>query len=393
MSIVRPQLLLPLFAVWLLVGLVTGFFALPSCQLGGEFGASPAGGSVGPQGGAGFPFIFLVVLAVLCVLLVLYTVINYLRGGMGPPTHERGNRTWFWALACLLGMGVLLSICTSPSLSGVGLVHGPSEVGESEDGTGVFASEVEKYRRQIEYELPMENGNSAHIIAGSLSVDVGAKATAVQFGSSRTIFTVSGAAHTLYLRHATGDIYQNGSWTQLDPVSFSTIPTVDIPGEMTAIVSEGMVYQGSEGAGRAIVLQPHRAVPELLYQSVADVASAKIDTITIASGQGMETLHAGVLPLSSSPLDIGIAGIWRPFSKTFEVEEPVESYVWRSIHVDFPEHQLAGAIPASDPQSHFRHQRWAVAWWRLLHHDQYYELPDDLPERVRSLGGVVKVRV
>ena len=377
-SIVRPQLLLLLLVVWLLVGLVTGFFALPSCQLGGESGAGPAGGSVGPQGGAGpqvdgsisqSQSIFLVVLAVLCVLIVLYTIINYLRRGMGPPKHERGNRTWFWALACLLGMGVLLSICTSPSLSGVGLVHGPGEVGESEDGTGAFASEVEKYRRQIEYELPMENGNSAHIIAGSLSVDVGANATAIQLGSSRTIFTVSGAAHTLYLRHATGDIYQNGSWTQLDPVSLPTIPTVDIPGEMTAIVSEGMVYQGSEGAGRAIVLQPHRTVPELLYQSVADAASAKIDTITIAPGQGMETLHAGVLPLSSSPLDIGIAGIWRPFSKTFEVEEPVESYVWRSIHVDFPENQLAAASPASDPT--------------------YYELPDDLPEEVRSLASEI----
>ena len=113
-------------------------------------------------------------------------------------------------------------------------------------------------------------------------------------------------------------------------------PADDIPGAISAMVSEGMVYQGAEGVGRAIVLQPHRTVPELLYQSVPNRVPPEIDTISIAPGQGMEKFQAGVLPLSSTPLDIGVAGAWKPFSRTFETEEPVESYSWRSISVDFP---------------------------------------------------------
>ena len=372
-AIVRPRRLLLLLAGWLLVGLVTGFFGLPSCQPG-------EGGLAGGAGGAGIPAAPLiaplnplVALVIICVALAIFaTFIFFLihsRRREITFTHRRGNRTWFWVLVVLLGMAVLLSICTSPSLSGLGLVHGPGEVGDSGDKSEAFASEVRKYRRQIGYDLPMENGNSAHITGQSLSVELGAHATAIKLGSSRTLFTVTGAAHTIYLRNATGDVYQYGSWTQLDPVSLSTAPTDDIPGEISAIVSEGMVYQGAEGVGRATVLQPHRTVPELLYQSVPNRVSAEIDTITIAPGQGMETFQAGVLPLSSAPLDIGVSGTWNPFSKTFEMEEPVESYTWRSISVDFPEDQLASAIPASDPT--------------------YYELSEELPKRIRNLASEI----
>ena len=370
-AIVRPRRLLLLLAGWLLVGLVTGFFALPSCQPGEGGLAGGSGGTFIPAA----PLNPLVALVVICVALAIFaTFIFFLihsrrREIIFTHGNRRRNRTWFWVLVGLLGMAVLLSICTSPSLSGLGLIHGPGEVGDSGDESEAFASEVEKYRRQIEYELSMENGNSAHITGQSLTVELGVYATAIKLGSSRTLFTVTGAAHTIYLRNATGDVYQHGSWTQLDPVSLSTAPTDDIPGEISAIVSEGMVYQGAKGVGRATVLQPHRTVPELLYQSVPNRVSAEIDTITIAPGQGMETFQAGVLPLSSAPLDIGVAGTWNPFSKTFEVEEPVESYTWRSISVDFPEDQLASAMVASDPT--------------------YYELSEELPKRIRNLASEI----
>ena len=374
-AIVRPQLLLLLFAAWLLVGLPTGFFQLPGCQPGEFSGGGGGGGGGGLERGYyGIPLAG-VILLLLCASLFVVTVISYLKKSLGAngrpaaPMEYRRNRPWLWVLAGLLGLVAFLSLCASPGLSGLGLVHGPDDVEDSADVSGAFASEVEKYRSQIEYELPMENGNSAHINGQSLTVDVGADATAIKIGSSRTLFTVTGAAHTIYLRNATGDVYQNGSWTQLDTVSLPTVPSDDIPGEISAMVSEGMVYQGAEGAGRAIVLQPHRTVPELLYQSAPNRVPAEIDTISIAPGQGVETFQGGALPLSSTPLDIGVAGAWNPFSRTFEIDDPVESYSWRSISVDFTEDQLASAMPASDPT--------------------YYELPDGLPERVYTTASEI----
>ena len=380
-AIARPQWLLFLFAAWLLVGLATGFFELPSCQPGEPGGIGGGGAGLGPERSEeGIP-LAVVILALLCASLFIAAVISYLwrglaaRNGLGTdgghaePMDGRRNRTWFWVLAGLLGLVALISVCTSPGLSGLGLVHGPGEVGDSEDSSGAFASEVEKYRRQIEYELPMENGNSAHIIAQSLTVELGAHTTAVKLGSSRTLFTVTGAAHTAYLRNATGDVYQNGSWTQLDPVTLPNAPSDDIPGAISTMVSEGMVYQGAEGAGRAIVLQPHRTVPELLYLPAPYPASAEIDTITVVPGQGIETFHAGVLPLSSTPLDIDVAGVWNPFSRTFGTEEPVESYTWRSVSANFSEAQLASAMPASDPT--------------------YSQIPVELPKRIQDLSSEI----
>ena len=48
-AIVRPQLLVLLFAAWLLVGLATGFFQLPSCQPGEPSGVGGGGGGGGVE--------------------------------------------------------------------------------------------------------------------------------------------------------------------------------------------------------------------------------------------------------------------------------------------------------------------------------------------------------
>ena len=80
----------------------------------------------------------------------------------------------------------------------------------------------------------------------------------------------------------------------------------------------------------------------------------------------LDTLEAGVLPISAVPLEIGIEGSWRPFSGTFESVGPVPGYSWTSLVAEFGESDLEEAGAVDD---------------RV-----YLTLPADTPQRIRDLA-------
>ena len=69
------------------------------------------------------------------------------------------------------------------------------------------------------HRLPHSKMEASLVMGRNLGYWVPGTTTAQSPGLPRNpVFEVRGAAHTTYLRTATGDIYENGQWRQLDPV-------------------------------------------------------------------------------------------------------------------------------------------------------------------------------
>ena len=78
-----------------------------------------------------------------------------------------------------------------------------------------------------------ENGGAV-VSSDREGFDIGAGTTTRQVplaeaGEPGAVFVVTGAAHTSYLRSAVGDVYQDGQWSQLDPMEIDYDPNTSIP--------------------------------------------------------------------------------------------------------------------------------------------------------------------
>ena len=338
------------FLVWIVIGFLFVLFGPES--LGGtvtEFDL-PGGALFGPEDLTLIHGVIGALLAISCICLTVIGIFNFLRHQNR--SRAEGAPVWSAMTRWIVGpivLGLLFSMCTSPVLGGGGLGLGLTE--SQEDGDDEFREEVEKYRDSQDV-FPLENGNFALLDGSSLLLQYGAVADGHNLASPDPLFTVTGAAHTTHLRSATGDVYENGSWTQLDPVIVSARAGQDIPAEVAAIISEGMVYQGVGSGGQATVLQPHRIVSELLVRHASGDSDSWVDQIVIVPVGRAETFTLGPLPVSIAPVNMDVAGSWRPFSGTFLVPEDVGSYQLRSLSVRFHERALLAAAPASDPTYH-----------------------------------------
>ena len=276
-------------------------------------------------------------------------------------------------LAIWLLLSLIFGFFGSASLAGLKLLNQPAEIGESE----AYAAEVEKYRVPQPLEefpisgnwdvaIPLENGNAALARGSTLLLSPGASADPGANGIPNQLFKVTGAAHSSLLRSATGDIYENGKWAQLDPLAFQVDAGAYIPSEVLAMIADGPIYQGSPENGQNSPLPSNRVNPDLLSQPSSVADAVHIDDISVSPAADFRTLAAGVLPISALPLEVEVNGTWRPFSRTFRSNEPLEGYRWRSLTAEFPESALEKAAPADDPT--------------------YFKLPDGIPQRVRSLA-------
>ncbi len=276
-------------------------------------------------------------------------------------------------LAIWLLISLIFGFFGSPSLAGLKLFNHPAEIASPE----AYAAEVEKYRSlQLETDapvakgwdvvVPLANGNTALIRETSLMFPPGASAVPSSSSIANPLFTVTGAAHTSLLRNATGDVYENGKWTQLDPFTLPVEPETGIPDVMTAMIEEGLTGRSDMEDGETLMLPSYRTRPELLIQPPAAPESRHIDHISVSPAGEFDRLEPGVLAVSAFPLDIAASGSWRPFSGTFLSGQAVGDYAWRSLAAEFPESALAEAAPVVDPT--------------------YYRLPDNLPGRIRNLA-------
>ncbi len=279
-------------------------------------------------------------------------------------------------LAVWLVLALIFGFFASDNLAGLNLFEESGELEARE----AYAAEVEKYRRPKEVienpepvhwdaMLSLSNGNAVYFGESSLLLEPGTSSTPGNTSGTFPLFTVTGAENTSLLRSATGDVYENGEWQQLDPASFQSEPWADLPRGILDMIDEGLLDErlSEQALERAEALE--RVVPELLAQPSAVPDSFNVDHISVSPTEGFEKLEAGALPISSIPLGIGEGGSWNPFSRTFQSDESLDGYEWRALAPEYAEEQLAAALPVNDPT--------------------YYGLPETLPQRVRDLAGEV----
>ena len=217
----------------------------------------------------------------------------------------------------------------------------------------VAAQELEASGATI---IPLESGGMVVEINGVGRWMPGTTTSQVVTPARHAVFLVSGAEHTSYLRTATGDLYRNGQWLQLDPLSLLYEKKTYIPGSLTALI------EAPPESLRAI--PGHRLVPSLLAGSGVSGAEARTDEITLYPTA--RYIPAGIVPTSLHLRQIARNGSLRPFSVTFSMEKPSSSYTWTSSVPALSEDQLAAARASSDPT--------------------YTQLPEDLPSRIASLA-------
>ena len=172
------------------------------------------------------------------------------------------------------------------------------------------------------------------------------------------IFIVTGAAHTRYLRHAVGDVYEDGQWMALDPVSIEYDPDESIP----RLVNDGINGRIESFSG----LSGGRINTALLTGPLLNASITYTDTIRIEATEELGNIPAGTVPTSRSLIEVGVSGQFRPFSATFVTAEPASSYQWVSQVPQFSEAQLKSASLVDDPT--------------------YTQLPEGMPARIRDLA-------
>ena len=276
-------------------------------------------------------------------------------------------------LAIWLVLALVFGFFGSSSLAGLNLFEETEESPVQE----AYSAEVEKYRlppalREVSKAekwdalVPLGNGNAAFIRGTSLFLEPGSSALPSSGSIANPLFNVEGAANTDRLRSATGDVYENGEWTQLDPVSLEAETWSDIPRDVLNLIDQGLVDESLGESELEAMLPEFRANPDLLAQPSAVPESFETDHIRVSAAEGLDNLEPGTLPISSLPLGIKEEGEWNPFSRTFRTEDAVSEYEWRSMAVGFVEDALSKADAVDDPT--------------------YLQLPQSLPQRVRDLA-------
>ena len=202
-----------------------------------------------------------------------------------------------------------------------------------------------------------ENGSDVVSVKGEPAGMVPGTTTMQSAGSSAVpLFRVSGSANTSYLRMAVGEVYNNGSWQQLDPISVRYHPGKSIP----------HLVQNEIAAGIWSDLPAHRLNKALLARYDIKPPVAYTDTITIEPLAEGGVIPAGIVATSKFLDQVGHSGHFRPFSGTFVLDVSTESYTWDSQIPAFSREQLLAA-PASRDST-------------------YIQLPSDLPARISELA-------
>ena len=176
--------------------------------------------------------------------------------------------------------------------------------------------------------------------------------------SDDPVFNLRGARNTGYVRTTVGDIYENGRWRQLDPVSISYSDDGNVPNLVHAALS-------SESSPFAF-LPDSRRNRELIHRYQTTPVRVLTDRIEVSPFDKSLPIPPGLALTSLTLQEIDREGTYYPFSATFFASEPASSYSWRSRIPVYSRTQLNAAAVVDDPT--------------------YTQLPEDLPERIRRLA-------
>ena len=205
----------------------------------------------------------------------------------------------------------------------------------------------------------LENG--AQLVSrnsATLYISPGATATQCFALSHTPLFTVTGARETSYLVTATGEVYLGHGWRQLDPVALDYSRSESVPDLVRDSLEDGRDPWSD--------LPESRIEPILLAPDERDFDNDASARIRVAPIVGPSEIPAGVVPVSRHVNSVQLDGSYRPFSGTFEMDEPALGYQWWSILPRPSERDLNRARTIDDPT--------------------YTQLPDDLDERIHDLA-------
>ena len=226
-----------------------------------------------------------------------------------------------------------------------------AEIIQTENGGSVVTSDGECYGLGVgtttkQVEKPGSSSGSEGSDSGSSDSE------------GRPVFFVTGAAHTRYLRSSVGDIYQDGTWQQLD----LAILDYDANQSILHLVRNEIARSGP-GLG---VLASGQTVPGLLTGFDVTPPITYTDRISIEAAPELGNLPAGVAPTSQFLDEVDTDGQFHPNSGTFSLDVAAVGFNWISRVPQFSSAQLEAANVVSG--------------------SVYTQLPEDLPERIRELA-------
>ena len=204
----------------------------------------------------------------------------------------------------------------------------------------------------------LENGGDLISHGGQMSFSQGTTTLQATKPAHVPVFNVIGAANTNYLRTGDGDVYEGGSWRQLDPVT--------IPYSAEDSVPDTVLSHYSSRSGQFASLSDYRRQTESLFGFLERSDSSYRNRIRIYPAGDFTGLGAGLKPTSLHLQSANRDGAIYPFSSTFYSRSWMATFSWIAEIPSYSAAQYAAAVPASDPI--------------------YTQLPEELPERIRNLA-------
>ena len=172
------------------------------------------------------------------------------------------------------------------------------------------------------------------------------------------VFQVTGGVSAGYLRTATGELYSDGGWSQIDPVQLPYQQGDGLP----VLVERNRSHWDLSGFPMA----PRAAAGLLAWPKPGYSTLLGLDRIEVSAHPEVGSIPAGRKPMSLRADQIMTDGSYAPFSATFVSAGNPTEYSWIAQHVEFPRDQLVGATPLADAA--------------------YTQLPEDLPSRIQDLA-------
>ena len=221
----------------------------------------------------------------------------------------------------------------------------------TDEESGVREAVGEALERLGATSIPLESGASVLSLSDAkLRFNSGTSTGQATKPPHIPVMQVRGASHTNYLRTGVGDVYDNGSWSSLDPVVLPYRQDTDINLlEQSLAGSYGVRHRSPRPSSKFV-----------------DKGQFLEPRISVSPAGPAPFFQPGSLPISLFPHSVGVNGDYRPFSSTFSSQEIQISYSWVSRVPILNEGHLVQAEPFYFPGS--------------------THLPDGLPDRIRQLS-------
>ena len=189
--------------------------------------------------------------------------------------------------------------------------------------------------------IALENGGLAAASSETAGVPAVALTTGTTTGqagkpSDIPVFKVTGASNTRYLRSATGEVYKDGRFTNLE-FSYPSELAYQPPGSISSLVSQSELARQLKGE-----------LSSLISHYEAQPLDQHDDHISIAPVYP-GNIPAGVVPTSRHLDSVKSPGFYQLVTATFRTDEPTPTLSWTSVVPSFSQAQLEGAAVSSGP--------------------------------------------